>query len=54
MYIYAVHILKNELSPTCRAHFRAHQRKTNVFGAPPQPGAPASDATPSPARHAHF
>ncbi len=42
----AVRILKNELSPERGAHFHAFLLKTNVFGAPPEPGMPAADVSP--------
>ena len=42
----AVRILKNELSPARGAHFHAFLYKTNVFGAPPEPGMPAADVPP--------
>ncbi len=38
-----VRILKNELSP---ANFTLPYEKTNVFGAPPEPGMPAADVPP--------
>ena len=41
-----VRILKNELSPARGAHFHAFLWKTNVFGAPPEPGMPAADVPP--------
>ena len=41
-----VRILKNELSPARGAHFHAFLCKTNVFGAPPEPGMPAADVPP--------
>ncbi len=42
----AVRILKNEFSPSRGAHCYAHLGKSNVFGAPPDPGTPAADVPP--------
>ena len=41
-----VRILKNELSPVRGAHCHAFLGKTNVFGAPREPGMPAADVPP--------
>ena len=43
-----VRILKNELLLAHGAHFHPHLSKTNVFGAPPEPGMPAADVPPRP------
>ena len=42
----AVRILKTELSPSRGAHFMLSYAKTNVFGAPPEPGMLAADVPP--------